>query len=120
MNRIWSIIVGVFIATSLVSCTPVNKALINPSPIIGGVEAGIQNDAKNLGQTTVTIKDNAAKGQEATPDAVKPILQPFWVNILVAAGIQDSIVKDLQLQAINAEKAKKAADQIVSDNMNLQ
>ena len=119
MKRIW---IGIVVALSTIfsGCAAVTKPVVSPSPMISEIITGLKSDTTSLTQTTATIKTNVADGQTATPDASKVLLQPYWVNILVAAGIQDAIVKDLQNEVANATTAKTQADKLAAVYTTLQ
>jgi hypothetical protein len=88
--------------------TPGSKA--PPSTDFHAAATDVGNAHKSLNDTTTTIKQAATQGAEKTPIEVKPILDPFWQKILIAAGVQEGIVKNLadtQKKLVSAEDNAK-------------
>jgi outer membrane murein-binding lipoprotein Lpp len=77
----------------------------NPNSTIEHVQGDLKQDVKTLEGTTGTIKDNASQGKNKTPDPVKPVLDPYWTQILIQAGVQEKVIEDLKSKDGELQKA---------------
>jgi hypothetical protein len=66
-----------------------------PTDTIVSVKQDLKQDTEILTDTTNTIKTNATQGAAKTPPELKLTLDPYWNNILIAAGKQEYVIKDL-------------------------
>jgi membrane protein implicated in regulation of membrane protease activity len=97
-----------FMAVALFMSCDSNKkstAVIPPSNDLRQIGEGINRHKESLQKTTNEIRENATEGSKKTPEKVKPVLDPFWNNIIVSAGVQDEIVKGLEVEKQRADKA---------------
>ena len=93
--------------------------MVNPTPRIETIQSGLKANAETLTGTTNDIKKNAAEGQKQTPEALMPTLNPFWTGILVSAGIQDSVVKQLQNTDVQLKSALTDVSTLKTQNSSL-
>jgi hypothetical protein len=86
--------------------------LVSPTGTITSVQGDIGKDAITLQGTTTTIQQTATNGQKATPQAVAPVLTPYWQTLLVQAGIQQDVITDLKQQATQLTAAVNQSNQL--------
>ncbi len=95
-----------------------------PTPDIHEIGNGIQQQRDALDKTTNDIRTNTEDGIKKTPPAVSPILLPHWTSILKATGVQEQIVKNLEIEKARADAAeelskryeKQYSDEVVAHN----
>jgi hypothetical protein len=112
INRVVYVCMGVILSASLIfmSCAGPAKLPVTPiTPNIDNTNHDLKAATDTVKGTTSKIKDNAQQGLDKTPATARVILEPHWREILIQAGIQEAVVKDLErAQAELADTSVKA------------
>lgn len=119
-NKLVYVCMGIVIAGSLIfmSCqgVPVAPSQKSPTPLIIDAGKDVGKAATVLDGTTTKIEIEAKAGQEKTPAAVKPILDPHWSEILMQAGVQKGVVENLKTTQVNLVEAQKKSVEFEKKN----
>lgn len=95
----------------LTSCST-KLPIESPKQTLDVVKNNVKASADSLDKTTVEIRTAATDGQKATPAAARPTLDPYWLRILTAAGVQQQIVQQLRQQDAEIVKATATAERL--------
>jgi hypothetical protein len=106
-------IFGFVMALSLIymACQPKPPAnIVNPRQGIDHVQRDLKANTETLQGTTSGIRKSATEGQAKTPDSIKNTLDPYWIDILINAGIQENVVTSLKGQVDDLQRSKAELD----------
>jgi hypothetical protein len=110
-NKVVYVCMGIIISASLMfmSCAGPSKPVHPITPGIDHTNKDLHAATETVKGTTAKITDHATKGLDATPQAARVVLEPHWREILIQAGIQEVVIKDLErAQADLSDASAKA------------
>jgi hypothetical protein len=118
LKNIAGVTLGVIFSISLFAAgrgckaTPDVPPDLTPTRDIEHIKNDLKTDVATLQNTTTSIKENATQGKAKTPESARAVLDPFWINILVKAGVQETVVQSLQAKDAELQGARDQTEKL--------